>query len=262
MRNVPLASPTAPPSGSDDLEIKRQIFREAMRPFANAGPIALMRILLSLSKRLGATSMTYHLMDPLEPLRDNASYSHFARSRVMSRHAVSPKVAKIICETHASVLGSGKPTSLSSMMRQFLEKDQELTIQIAGSLHSIGVVDEYMIPVYGPHAINAVISFGFPKMVSNVSDWRLELLESACLLSHAKMIRHFQHRQVGVQLSPRERDVLTWIARGKSNAEIAAILDLSPNSVDTYVRRMFDKLGVYNRVSAAVRGLLAGAISP
>jgi DNA-binding NarL/FixJ family response regulator len=45
-------------------------------------------------------------------------------------------------------------------------------------------------------------------------------------------------------LTPRERDVLRLIVEGRSSAEAAAILGLSPRSVDTYRARLMDKLQI------------------
>jgi DNA-binding NarL/FixJ family response regulator len=45
-------------------------------------------------------------------------------------------------------------------------------------------------------------------------------------------------------LSHREREVLQLVVEGKSSAEIADILFLSPNTVDTYRSRLMRKLGV------------------
>ena len=53
-------------------------------------------------------------------------------------------------------------------------------------------------------------------------------------------------------LSMREREVLALLALGASNAEIAAELFLSIDTVKTYVRRVFQKLGVHNRTQAAI----------
>jgi two-component system, NarL family, response regulator LiaR len=54
------------------------------------------------------------------------------------------------------------------------------------------------------------------------------------------------------QLSPRELEVLTLIVEGRSNPEIAATLYLSPNTIKTHVRGIFNKFGVSDRVQAAV----------
>jgi DNA-binding NarL/FixJ family response regulator len=45
-------------------------------------------------------------------------------------------------------------------------------------------------------------------------------------------------------LTPRERDVLRLVVEGRSSAEAAAILGLSPRSVDTYRARLMDKLKI------------------
>jgi DNA-binding NarL/FixJ family response regulator len=46
------------------------------------------------------------------------------------------------------------------------------------------------------------------------------------------------------RLTPRERDVLRLVTEGRSNAQAATILGLSPRSVETYRGRMMEKLGV------------------
>jgi DNA-binding CsgD family transcriptional regulator len=48
------------------------------------------------------------------------------------------------------------------------------------------------------------------------------------------------------RLSPREREVLQLVAEGKSSAEIAAILFLSPKTVETYRSRLMKKLGIHD----------------
>ncbi len=52
-------------------------------------------------------------------------------------------------------------------------------------------------------------------------------------------------------LTKREADVLTWLAQGKSNADIGAILGISPRTVQKHLERVFQKLGVETRTAAA-----------
>ena len=54
-----------------------------------------------------------------------------------------------------------------------------------------------------------------------------------------------------LQLTQRESEVLMWIARGKSNRDIAEILSLSPRTVNKHLEQIYAKLGVENRASAA-----------
>ena len=59
----------------------------------------------------------------------------------------------------------------------------------------------------------------------------------------------------GAALTPREQEVLMWLGRGKSNAQIAAILAMSPRTVQKHLERIFEKLGVENRTAAVLRML-------
>lgn len=60
------------------------------------------------------------------------------------------------------------------------------------------------------------------------------------------------------ELSEREREVAVLIGRGLSNADIASELFLSVPTVKTYVGRLFDRLGVENRVQIALLAHDAG----
>jgi DNA-binding CsgD family transcriptional regulator len=54
-------------------------------------------------------------------------------------------------------------------------------------------------------------------------------------------------------LTNREAEVLLWLARGKSNRDIAEILGLSPRTVNKHLEQVYSKLGVENRASATAR---------
>jgi DNA-binding CsgD family transcriptional regulator len=55
----------------------------------------------------------------------------------------------------------------------------------------------------------------------------------------------------GSGLTPREAEVLGWVARGKTNAEIGATLFISPQTVRKHLENIFDKLHVRTRTAAA-----------
>ena len=52
-------------------------------------------------------------------------------------------------------------------------------------------------------------------------------------------------------LTTREGEVLSWLAKGKTNRDIAQILGLSPRTIDKHLEQIYSKLGVENRTAAA-----------
>ncbi len=72
-------------------------------------------------------------------------------------------------------------------------------------------------------------------------------------------------RQEGVtleQLTPREQEVLQFMAQGQSNREIARSLGISAGTAKVHVERIIAKLGVSDRTQAAVRAVELGLLIP
>ncbi|WP_107984710.1 response regulator transcription factor [Rhodococcus sp. OK519] len=62
------------------------------------------------------------------------------------------------------------------------------------------------------------------------------------------------------RLTEREREVLTVLAEGESNADIGRRLFMGETTVKSHVSAIFDKLGVRNRVEAALQAFRAGLV--
>ncbi|ARQ70803.1 response regulator [Streptomyces marincola] len=75
---------------------------------------------------------------------------------------------------------------------------------------------------------------------------------------HANQPRAAVARACLDQLTPRERDVLTLLARGDTNADIAAGLGMRESTVKAHVSRILSALDVTNRVQAALLARDAG----
>jgi len=67
-------------------------------------------------------------------------------------------------------------------------------------------------------------------------------------------------RQQALGITARELEILTLVARGFSNREIAASLFVSENTVKTHCARAFDKLGAARRTQAVQRGKELGLL--
>lgn len=80
-------------------------------------------------------------------------------------------------------------------------------------------------------------------------------LHYTTILLREKTIRKPSTLLKTLGLSNREADVLTWLAEGKTNQEIAIILGMNILTVKTHLRAIFRKLSVENRTTAAARAL-------
>jgi DNA-binding CsgD family transcriptional regulator len=64
-----------------------------------------------------------------------------------------------------------------------------------------------------------------------------------------------EEKRQEIRLTAREREVLAWVARGKTNAEIAQLLWLAPSTVRKHLENVYAKLGVSTRTAAVARFL-------
>lgn len=67
-------------------------------------------------------------------------------------------------------------------------------------------------------------------------------------------------RQAAPELSPRERDVLELIVKGRSNKEIGSALGVAENTVKNHVKVILDKLSVQDRTQAATTAIQRGIV--
>ena len=76
--------------------------------------------------------------------------------------------------------------------------------------------------------------------------------ETMILLRQGGPAVNAAHKRLsGAVLTPRETEVLSWLAKGKTNRDIADILGMSPRTVNKHLEHIFEKLGVETRTAAA-----------
>ncbi|MCZ2495443.1 response regulator [Xylophilus sp. Kf1] len=79
----------------------------------------------------------------------------------------------------------------------------------------------------------------------------------ATLLLSSEAAASLPARPPEVRLTPRESEVLAWLAKGKTNRDIAEILGMSHRTVNKHLEHIFEKLGVETRSAATA---LAGRL--
>ena len=116
-------------------------------------------------------------------------------------------------------------------------------------------------PVFGPYFRNGYFCFHADNS-REISDLEITLLHSIAQTSYLKL-NDLMYRAIAEEksLSNREREIINLIAKGRTNAEISIALQISQNTVSTYVKRVFEKLDVSDRASAAMRALSLGYVA-
>ncbi len=120
------------------------------------------------------------------------------------------------------------------------------------------------VPLRGSRALVAGIGLASSDRHDG-ADAHLDLLNAICSQFYLAFKR--LHVRPGLtadvtSLSAKEREILSWVAAGKTDDEIGMIVGISRNTVDTHMRNIFRKLDTPNRVAAAVKGITLGHIQP
>jgi DNA-binding CsgD family transcriptional regulator len=144
----------------------------------------------------------------------------------------------------------GRLTVLTPEQRAYLE-----------DMKAFGLVDGLAVPIFGARGTTAYFGVGSDKAKLNLEHSDELEIQYACNQVHNLFVDMRAARsRPSSALSNREREVLGWVARGKSNAVIGDILGISEHTVDTLVRRCFAKLEVSDRISAAIKGVGMGIV--
>src|SRR5690606_39029495 len=96
----------------------------------------------------------------------------------------------------------------------------------------------------GPSALRSDVLYSATRLTAELTMQRLDVLGSAggAPGAAATMLDGLSDKQI---------EILRWVSLGKSNADIATILDLPRKQVDYHVSAILKKLGVSTRIQAA-----------
>jgi len=113
--------------------------------------------------------------------------------------------------------------------------------------------DGLLLPLMGPSDRKgyAFVCFGLdPSDVDELFEWQIHTLIQKMHIRYCFLLDNIRKR---VNLTRRESEVLELISYGKSNPEIAQILNIKTNTVSGYVKTLFLKLETSDRVTTTMR---------
>ncbi|NVN09766.1 LuxR family transcriptional regulator [Nguyenibacter vanlangensis] len=230
---------------------------------------AISDYLMSVIEPLGFGSFAYHLIqapdiDQVAPRTATgiSSYPEPWKAHYVSNGYVNhdPVVEKVFEEKTPFVWSRViHPASLSRQQSRLLD-----------DARGIGIMDGLTIPLLPRRGETASLS-----LVPNKLD--PEALNDPGLHNHVHLLGEFLHsraarivveeaatrnsRRRRSILSPREDEVLTWVARGKSTWDVSRLLGISEKAVDFHLDATKRKLQATNRTQAVVKAVVMGIIT-
>lgn len=100
------------------------------------------------------------------------------------------------------------------------------------------------------------------RSVSNGKPFFSPSIARTLLEDHVRLIRKRGIQDSYDLLTDREREILQLLGEGKSNKEAAAVLNLSPYTVETHRMNLMQKLGLHNTAEIVLYAVRKGIITP
>jgi DNA-binding CsgD family transcriptional regulator len=149
----------------------------------------------------------------------------------------------------------------------FLWTDALVAAQLTSVQHNIldeasrnGIRQGYTVPANVPGEPEGSISFA-TRSTRPISRERQRIIDEIGRIAFEEKRRILGYgREDSPAMSPRERQVISWIARGKADVDIAVLIGCGLETVRTYVKSAMRKLGVITRAQMIEVALRMGII--
>lgn len=132
------------------------------------------------------------------------------------------------------------------------------SIEVIRAAEDFGLHRGVMVPVPGVRGIEGLVWFNGAHL-----EPLLPVLQIIGLYAFERMHELSDPPETRpVSLTPREREVLSWLSLGKSAWEVGEILEISQRTVEWHMDGAMRKLGTVNRTQTVLEALRRGLISP
>jgi LuxR family quorum-sensing system transcriptional regulator CciR len=148
-----------------------------------------------------------------------------------------------------------------------LARDASLTPKqrrVMAESRDAGLLNGVSIPLHGTLRETYIVSLATdnPRAPNLANLAKLQILAVQFIAAYGRACRRCAGEPTNIRLTDRERECLTWTARGKSAWTIGKIIDVSEHTVNFHLKRGMAKLGASNRMQAVVAALRLGLILP
>jgi DNA-binding CsgD family transcriptional regulator len=113
---------------------------------------------------------------------------------------------------------------------------------------------------FGPKGLTGLFLLEMKKVDLKTNNSVLEHAQQITQAAFSKIVLLGQTFRPESRLTPREKDIVKWIAYGKSNMEIAELMSISIHTVNGYLRAIYLKTNTTDRVSIGFYGLHNGLL--
>jgi LuxR family quorum sensing-dependent transcriptional regulator len=123
------------------------------------------------------------------------------------------------------------------------------TAEYAQGVREFGLTQALLVPAHGPAGAEGFVWMGGSRLDLPPHHKQIVHLIALYAFDRIRYLNPSIPKRKAV-LTSREREVLKWIARGKTAWEIGEILNIAKGTVDAHAQATFRKLGTVNRVHA------------
>ena len=147
----------------------------------------------------------------------------------------------------------GHPARLNEMVAQVpsLNPDEQAYME---AFKTSGLTDGLLIPTYGPFGRPALIGLTQIADPNLLDQLNTPLAAAVAQQVHTRM-ELMQIDEPVPGLSPKEREILGWLVKGKSASDIAAIVGAAVPTVNTHIQRLYAKMQVSDRVNCVAKAM-------
>ncbi len=147
---------------------------------------------------------------------------------------------------------------------QFLRRFNKSQRRVFHEAREYRIVEGYSVPVFGPDGdigVFSVVGARRQDLCDAVGTQAGRIQMLATHFHAAAMERERTRRPLNeVELTPRERECISWTAEGKTTEDVAEIIGLTPPAVNYHLGKTVRKLQACNKLHAAVLAIRSGLI--